>query len=182
MTARIAIAGALLLLLFAAGLWITAARLRPAVAADRYSVVDGDTLELRPQYCLLATLGIGCLSQRLRLYGVDAFESTQICRDGKGEIWACGKVATARLRTLVGRPDFSCHVDREFVDRHAREFALCLAGGQDVGALLVSEGLAFAYGRAAHYLPLEAEARQARRGAWAGGFVRPQFFRLGAAE
>jgi endonuclease YncB( thermonuclease family) len=181
MIARIAIAAAVLLLL-AVGGWATAAWLRPALAADRYSVVDGDTLELRPQRCLLAGFGIGCLSQRLRLYGVDAFESTQTCRNAKGEVWACGKVATERLRALVARPDFSCHVDREFVDRHAREFALCLAGGRDVGALLVSEGLAFAYGRGDQYLSFEAEARQEGRGAWAGSFVRPQFFRLGAAD
>jgi hypothetical protein len=29
-------------------------------------------------------------------------------------------------------------------------------------------------------LPLENEAKAARRGAWAGHFVRPQYFRLGA--
>jgi endonuclease YncB( thermonuclease family) len=181
MIARLALAAAIALVVLG-GLWATAARLRPAVAADRYSVVDGDTLELRPKRCWLSRLGIGCLSQRLRLYGVDAFESAQSCRDDKGEIWACGEVATARLRALVAHPDFSCHVDREFVDRHAREFAICIAGGRDVGALLVREGLAFAYGRGAQYLSYETEARQERRGAWAGSFVRPQFFRLGAAD
>jgi endonuclease YncB( thermonuclease family) len=180
---RLAAAASLLLLV--AGSWALAVRLRPAVDGDRYSVFDGDTLELRPEHCLLATVGIGCLSQRLRLYGVDAFESKQTCRDPQGEIWPCGAVATERLRALVAQPGFSCHVDREYVDRHAREFAFCLAGGRDVGALLVSEGLAFAYGRGAQYLPYEAEARKERRGAWAGGFagfVRPQFFRLGASE
>jgi endonuclease YncB( thermonuclease family) len=175
---------AVALLLVGAG-WAGAVRLRPAEERDRYSVVDGDTLELRPERCLLATLGVGCLSQRLRLFGVDAFESTQTCRDPKGEVWPCGAVATERLRALVAEPDFSCHVDREYVDRHAREFAFCLSAGRDVGALLVSEGLAFAYGRGTQYLPYESEARQERRGAWAGGFagfVRPQFFRLGAAD
>ena len=176
---------ATLLLLVLAGAWGLAARLRPVPDGDRYSVVDGDTLELQPQHCLLATLGIGCFHQQLRLFGVDAFESTQTCRDPRGKTWPCGAVATERLRQLVAAPDFSCHVDREYVDRHAREFAFCLSGGRDVGALLVSEGLAFAYGRGAQYLPYEAEARKERRGAWAGGFggfVRPQFFRLGAAD
>jgi endonuclease YncB( thermonuclease family) len=180
--ARRAVLVALLVLLPVAGLWAAAMYWRPALAADRYGVVDGDTLELQPQHCLLAELGIGCFEQRLRLYGVDAFESLQTCRDAQGEIWPCGKVATERLRELVAHPDFSCHVDREFVDRHAREFAICTTGGRDVGELLVREGLAFAYGRGAHYLEFEAEAREARRGAWAGRFERPQFFRLGAAE
>ncbi len=175
----IAIAAALVLVGTA---WAALAWLRPAVSADGYSVVDGDTLAWRPTDCLLSRLGIACISQRLRLYGVDAFEKTQTCRDAKGVPWPCGAVATERLRQLVAKPGFSCHVDPEFVDRHAREFAACSSDGQDVGAMLVSEGLAFAYGRGAQYLANEAEAKQARRGAWAGSFVRPQFFRQGAVE
>jgi endonuclease YncB( thermonuclease family) len=177
-------AGVLLLLLIGAG-WTVTAWLRPVAEHDTYSVVDGDTLELEPQHCLLSSLGIGCLRQRLRLYGVDAFESKQTCRNPHGEIWPCGAVATERLRQLVAAPDFACHVDPDFVDRSAREFAFCLSSGHDVGALLVSEGLAFAYGRGTQYLSYETEARQERRGAWAGGFagfVRPQFFRQGAEE
>jgi len=150
------------------------------IHADRYVVIDGDTFELLPSHCVLARLGLGCPAQRLRLWGVDAFESTQTCRDALDVVWPCGAVATERLRQLVTRPDFACRVDPEFVDRHAREFSVCYAGDQDVGALLVSEGLAFAYGRGAQYLRLEAAAKQARRGAWAGRFVRPQYFRQGA--
>lgn len=150
------------------------------VHADRYVVIDGDTFELLPSRCTLARLGLGCPAQRLRLWGVDAFESTQTCRDALDVVWPCGAVATERLRQLVNRPDFACRVDPEFVDRHAREFSVCYAGDHDVGALLVSEGLAFAYGRGAQYLPLEAAAKRARRGAWAGRFVRPQYFRQGA--
>jgi endonuclease YncB( thermonuclease family) len=179
------IAAGVLLLLLIGGAWAVAAWLRPVPDHDLYSVVDGDTLELQRQHCFLASLGIGCLRQRLRLYGVDAFESKQTCRNPRGETWPCGAVATERLRQLVAAPDFACHVDREYVDRHAREFAFCLSRGRDVGALLVSEGLAFAYGRGTQYLTYETEAREERRGAWAGGFasfVRPQFFRQGAGD
>ncbi len=178
---RLSIAVAAALLVIGAA-WATLAWLTPAGSAEGYGVVDGDTLEWRPADCLLSRLGIACLSQRLRLYGVDAFESTQTCRDAKGVIWPCGAVATERLRQLVAAPGFSCHVDQEFVDRHAREFAACNSGDRDVGAILVSEGLAFAYGRGAQYLPIETEAKAGKRGAWAGSFVRPQFFRQGAVE
>ena len=133
--------------------WGVARRLWPANDPDRYSVVEGDTLAWRPPQCLLSMLGIACLPQRLRLYGVDAFERKQTCRDAKGKVWPCGAVATARLHQLVESGDFACHVDHEFIDRHAREFAVCTAHGEDVGAVLVSEGLAFAYGRGAQYLP-----------------------------
>ena len=169
-------------LLLATAAWAIAAWQWPAVGRERYSVVDGDTLERIPHRCLWSSLGIGCVAQRLRLYGVDAFESKQHCRDGDGRLWPCGGVATERLRALVASPDFVCHVDHEFIDRHAREFAVCTVGGEDVGAALVREGLAFAYGRGSHYLPIEAEAKRERRGAWAGSFVRPQYFREGAAE
>lgn len=153
-----------------------------AVPADRYIVVDGDTLEMVPHHCFLSRLGLGCPAQRLRLYGVDAFESKQTCHNVKGAVWQCGAVATERLGELVAHADFSCTVDTEFVDRHAREFCLCSTGGEDVGAILVSDGLAFAYGRGAQYLPLEAAAKAARRGAWDGSFVRPQYFRQGSRE
>ena len=150
------------------------------VHTDRYNVYDGDTLEVVPGNCLLAHFRLHCLTQRLRLLGVDAFERLQTCGDGHGGRWYCGAVATARLKQLVGTPGFACRVDPEIVDRHAREFATCFVGGKDVGATLVSEGLAFAYGRRTNYVDIEEEAKAARRGAWAGTFVRPQFFRAGA--
>jgi endonuclease YncB( thermonuclease family) len=147
---------------------------------DRYHVIDGDTIAWEAKSCIYSVIDLGCPQQRLRLDGADAFESKQTCRDAMNVVWPCGKVATERLRQLVARPDFSCRVDPEFVDRHAREFSVCYSEGRDVGALLVREGLAFAYGRDEQYLPLENEARAARRGAWAGHFIRPQYFRLGA--
>src|SRR5262249_44995624 len=146
--------------------WALAAWQRPASAAVRYHVVDGDTLEFTPPDCLLSLGGIACLGQRLRLYGVDAFESKQTCRDSQSVIWQCGGVATGRRRELVASPEFACNVDHEFVDRHAREFAVCTIAGKDVGAILVREGLAFAYGRGSQYLPVEAEAKREKRGAW----------------
>lgn len=150
------------------------------VRADHYNVYDGDTLEVVAGKCLLAHFRLSCPTQRLRLWGVDAFERLQTCGDGKGGIWYCGAIATNRLKQLVATPGFNCQVDEEFVDRHAREFAVCFADGKDVGETLVSEGLAFAYGRRTRYIAIEDAAESAKRGAWAGTFVRPQFFRAGA--
>jgi len=165
----------LILALAAAAIWDG-----PARGTDRYLVRDGDTLERTPRDCLLSRVGLSCLPQPLRLYGVDAFESTQTCRDPAAGIWPCGAVATRRLAELAARPSFACDVDREFIDKRARQFAVCTVDGKDVGGLLVSEGLAFYYGRGLQYLPIEAAARRERRGAWAGRFVRPQFWRQGA--
>ena len=170
--------GALAMAVFAALVMLA---LPAPVRADRYSVFDGDTLELVPGQCVLAQFRLKCPTQRLRLLGVDAFERLQTCGDGQGGHWYCGAVATNRLKQLVARPGFGCQVDEEFVDRHAREFAVCFVDGKDVGAILVSEGLAFAYGRRTRYIAIEEEAKSEKRGAWAtGAFVRPQFFRSGA--
>ena len=147
---------------------------------DRYVVVDGDTFALIPKSCIYVLVKLGCPAQRLRLEGADALEAKQTCRDAQDVEWACGEAATERLRQLISRPDFTCRIDPEFTDRHAREFAVCYTDGRDVGAILVREGLAFAFGRDRQYLPLEIEAEEARRGAWAGHFVRPQYFRQGA--
>ncbi len=172
------------------GMWAVSALLIVAAAVllaiplpsrtERYSVYDGDTLEVADNSCLLTHFHLPCSAQRLRLYGVDAFERAQTCRDADGKRWECGSVATRRLQELVDAPDFRCQVDKEFVDRHAREFAACTANNKDVGATLVSEGLAFAYGRRTRYVAIETEAKAERRGAWAGNFVRPQYFRAGA--
>lgn len=163
-----------------AGLIAAAAWDGPSKGVDVYAVREGDTLEWTPRSCWLAHVGLSCLAQPLRLYGVDAFESAQTCRDATGKSWPCGAVATRRLEALVAQPGFTCSADPEFIDRHNREFAVCTVGGKDVGALLVGEGLAFYYGRGLQYLPIEAQARREKRGAWAGSFVRPQFWRQGA--
>ncbi len=53
------------------------------------SVIDGDTLEVH--------------GQRVRLHGIDAPESRQLCRlDGKP--WQCGKDATIALADKIARP------------------------------------------------------------------------------
>jgi endonuclease YncB( thermonuclease family) len=170
----------LLVLTIVATWGVGRATLSKPSTVNRYAVIDGDTFLFYPKTCIFTVLKLGCLPQLLRLEGVDAFERRQTCHDALDQVWPCGQIATDRLKQLVARPDFTCRIDPEFTDRHAREFSVCFADGRDVGATLVREGLAFAYGRDRQYLPLENEAKAARRGAWAGQFVRPQYFRLGA--
>ncbi len=176
---RVSLGGAAVLVLAA----LVMLALPAPVRADRYRVYDGDTLEVVPGTCLLSHFRMPCPTQRLRLLGVDAFERQQTCRDAKGGTLYCGAIATGRLNQLVAMPGFGCQIDPEFVDRHAREFAVCFVGGTDVGATLVSEGLAFAYGPRTRYVAIEEQAKNQKRGAWGyGHFVRPQFWRSGARD
>ncbi len=67
----------------------------PALAdmAGIASVIDGDTLEIH--------------GQRIRLHGIDAPESRQLCRlDGKP--WQCGKDAANALADKIARRPVTC--------------------------------------------------------------------------
>ena len=126
--------------------------------AGRASVIDGDTLEIR--------------GTRVRLIGIDAPESRQSCQDASGQPWRCGQRAALALADKIGSAPVTCEGDE--LDRYGRLLAVCQARGEDLGAWLVSEGLALAYRRYSEvYIGQEDAARAARRGVWAGIFVPP---------
>lgn len=129
----------------------------------RASVTDGDTLEIQ---------GV-----RIRLYGVDAPESSQPCLDGKGQVYRCGQVSANRLAQLIGQSTVSC--TRRDTDRYGRTVATCTVGGQSINEWLVRQGLAVAYLQygGGIYQAAENEARKARRGVWAGTFQVPWEYR-----
>ncbi|MFD3190588.1 thermonuclease family protein [Sedimentitalea sp. HM32M-2] len=83
--------------------------------------------------------------QRVRLFGIDAPELDQTCRRASGEVWACGKWATDQVRRRYQGRKARCTALT--TDRYRRIVARCDALGADVGSVLVTEGLAFAYRR-----------------------------------
>lgn len=130
--------------------------------SGRASVIDGDTIEIQ--------------GQRIRLYGIDAPESRQTCRDENGRDYRCGQQATRALSNKIGGQTVSC--DQRDIDRYGRIVAVCQVGGEDLNGWLVSEGLAVAYTRySVKYVPAEIGARFAGRGIWAGDFMEPETWR-----
>lgn len=120
-------------------------------------VIDGDTLRVD---------GVD-----MRLWGVDAPERRQTCRNEGGD-YACGERAADYLLGLLAGHAVSCEPRGH--DRYRRTIALCRADGRDLGADMVQSGWALAYVRySADYLGEEKQARDARRGLWAGSFVAP---------
>ncbi len=88
-------------------------------------VIDGDTLEVA--------------GQRIRLHGIDAPETRQLCRRD-GEPWRCGKDATRALKAFLGSRPVSCkELDR---DRYRRIVAKCMVERTDIGGWMVTEGWA----------------------------------------
>lgn len=131
--------------------------LREQRFAGNAFVVDGDSLVMD--------------GRRIRLRGLDAPELGQLCHRGSIQ-YRCGEEAKAALRTLVAGQTVVCASSGR--DRFDRMLARCEARGEDLGSLLVRRGLAVSFGA---YEAEESEARQARRGLWAGPFETPQAWR-----
>ncbi|WP_163266935.1 thermonuclease family protein [Chelativorans alearense] len=127
--------------------------------AGAVTLADGDSLTLA--------------GERIRLRGIDAPELSQEC-SRNGHAYACGRRARQALAELIGGRAVSCEGWER--DRYGRLLARCAAGGRDLGKAMVESGWAISYG---DYHGVEAEARGARRGLWAGTFQTPQDWRAG---
>ena len=120
-------------------------------------VVDGDTLHVG--------------GEDIRLKGIDAPELHQDC-ERQGEPWRCGEAAREALVKAIGGRPVQCRIEGR--DRYGRGLAQCAAGGEDLGAALVTAGLAVAFGA---YEAEENAARARGAGLWAGRFERPSAWR-----
>ena len=87
-------------------------------------VVDGDSLEIG--------------GQRVRLFGIDAPEGRQQCRNAQGQDFACGREVARALETLIGGRSVTC--TRLDHDRYEREVAACTVDGRDLGEGMVRSG------------------------------------------
>lgn len=125
-------------------------------------VIDGDTF------------AIG--DMRIRLHGIDAPETAQMCGGQNGYVWPCGSWVTGEVRArFEGRPASCVALD---VDRYDRIVARCEVDGVNLGETLVESGLAFAYRKYSEaYVPQEELAARRRAGLHATGVPSPAAFR-----
>ena len=120
--------------------------------ASAQTATDGDTLRMD--------------GKTYRLWGIDAPESAQTCPDG----WPAGRMATIRLQALIAGKSVQCQ--ERGADRYGRTIAVCYAGGQDIGELMVREGYAWAFTRYSYdYTGSEMIAKKDSRGVHARGCV-----------
>ncbi len=121
------------------------------------TVIDGDTLEIH--------------GKRIRLAGIDAPDSRQLCRlDGMP--WMCGQDAANALTDKIGRRAVKCaELDR---DRYKPNVVKCMVVGEDLGEWMLAHGWAVAYYLYSYeYSRAEHRAKSARRGIWASEFEMP---------
>ena len=134
-----------------------ASLLAPQQIVGLASVIDGDTIEI--QY------------QRIRLHGIDAPEARQLCT-ANGREYRCGQKAINALSGFISRRSVSCEL--KDTDPYGSSVAVCSAGGQDLGAWMVSRGYALANrNEALDYVPAEESAAATKAGIWAGEFEAP---------
>jgi endonuclease YncB( thermonuclease family) len=120
-------------------------------------IVDGDTLVVR--------------NVKIRLHGIDAPERKQLCQTGAGD-YLCGQSATRALGKLIESSAVRC-VEKDR-DRYGRVVAVCHAGPTNLNAALVRQGWALAYRRySKDFVDAEADAKNNKRGLWAGRFTAP---------
>ncbi len=98
----------------------------PGDMAGKTSVIDGDTLEIH--------------GTRIRLWGIDAPEGTQLCRGEDSVQYRCGAKSANDLDAFIaGRPVNCVPIA---LDRYGRTVATCSIAGDDLGEWLVRNGLA----------------------------------------
>ncbi|WP_347335961.1 thermonuclease family protein [Bradyrhizobium murdochi] len=127
------------------------------------TVVDGDTLQIH--------------GARIRLWGIDAPESSQLCRGEDSSQYRCGGKAATELDAFIARRPVNC--SPVSFDPYGRTVATCSVGGNDLGEWLVRKGLAldwpqYSKGR---YGGAQREAEHAGRGIWKGSYVEPWLYR-----
>ena len=126
------------------------------------SVRDGDTIEIR--------------GKRIRLQGIDAPETVQLCQVNNKPV-RCGRIAAIALSNMAHGKVVTCRLDGE--DRHKRPLAVCLLGDLELNRWLVRQGHAVAYRQySTAYVADEALAKKEKLGIWASGFILPWEWRI----
>jgi endonuclease YncB( thermonuclease family) len=97
--------------------------------SGRITVIDGDTIDVG--------------DVRVRIHGIDAPEKGQTCTSEQNTVWACGEWVNEQVRARFQGKRATC--TRVDTDKYGRAVATCTVGGKDMGRMLVSDGLAFAY-------------------------------------
>ena len=126
------------------------------------TISDGDTIRIE--------------DKRIRLNGIDAPESKQMCRRADGSAWYCGWQATLTLSSIIDIDPVWCQWRNR--DRYRRPLATCYRDGVDINDQMIRAGYALAFRRYSKvYVFGEADAMARKAGMWQGTFTAPWVWR-----
>lgn len=129
--------------------------------AGRASVIDADTIEIH--------------GQRIRIWGIDAPEGGQACKDASGKEYRCGQIGAMKLASYIDEAQPIICAQRD-INQYSRVVASCVnTFGQDLATWLVRNGHALdwpMYSKGA-YSNAQSEAKSRKTGIWQGTFQEP---------
>lgn len=126
------------------------------------SVIDGDTIEIH--------------GKRIRLFGIDAPESSQTCKTADGKEYPCGQQAAHALDNKIRGHTVECRPNSH--DQYGRDVAVCFVSGEDINGWMVTQGWAVAYRYfSTDYVGQEGDAANLKRNIWQGPFENPRDWR-----
>jgi endonuclease YncB( thermonuclease family) len=157
----------IVVVIVAAAAWAYGEWSKPSMgdpASGTARAVDGDSLEIG--------------TTRIRLFGIDAPELRQLCQSPDGEI-PCGLEARDALAALVRGKTVTC-TPQEAERSYDRIVAVCRTDSvSDFSEIMIRDGHAIELPSHSHgrYTAAERDAKNAKRGIWAGSFERPGAWR-----
>lgn len=125
-------------------------------------ITDGDTIRI--------------INKRIRLHGIDAPESKQLCKKNSKE-YRCGITATEALVKKINKNQVRCIV-QDRLDRYKRYIGVCFVEAINLNQWMVRNGHAVAYRRySKDYIKDEDYAKKNKLGLWSGDFINPEKWR-----
>ena len=125
-------------------------------------ITDGDTIKI--------------INKRIRLHGIDAPESKQLCKKNFTE-YRCGIIATEALVKKINKNQVRCIV-QDKLDRYKRYIGVCFVEAINLNQWMVRNGHAVAYQRySKDYIKDEDYAKKNKLGLWSGDFINPEKWR-----
>ena len=134
------------------------------------NIIDGDSIKIG--------------SKKIRLFGIDAPEIKQKCKNMYFSIsfitfqknYDCVLNSKRALEKKINKKRISCKTRSK--DRYGRILAICYLEKKDLNMWMVQSGNAIAYKRySKRYLTQENEAKKKKIGLWSGTFLEPEKWR-----
>lgn len=131
------------------------------ISGEITEVKDGDTVVVSDLF-------------NVRLFGIDAPEKQQICKDKNGKNFNCGTKSTKHLKKIIGSGEVICV--NNGIEKYGRFIFVCKNDKYDINRKMVQDGWAISYYNN-EYKKDEILSKKNKKGLWAGKFEVPSKWR-----